>query len=903
MSRDIVLFFSRIEIVFIAVCAHLLIQASDAEAASERRSALIVAVDDYRLVRPLENAHNDARALEQALKALGFRVTLEENRDLRRIRRALEDFVEDGAGSDVALIFFAGHGVEIAGENRLLPTDANPATLESLKSTSLPLEEVRAAVNAVAPIGLIIVDACRTDPFGAGQKDRGTSRGVAGWDPAVLEVVHSGFGRVGKSENTLFAFSTSPGETALDGDTGNSPFSEALAKYIGTDGLEIRSVLTLVQQQVYDETHGRQLPYIESGLPKLFFARSSGGMLPERERLLLAMADITPARRALVEKIAFEKDVPLAPLFAALLTSGNKEPTDDELSAALNASADAFLKVRTELTSLAASDPDVAALRNVAERQLDLGAFDAARDALNKAAELDSKSRLSLKERLTERTVSEANTYYIIGGSEAARGRLTDALAAYRTAAALYDELQETGFDTDGTRGLLRALSAIATTELVRGGLSDAFDATNRLLTIVEAGAKQEPRSAFWQGKIGLAHALLGDLWTQLGSTSNAVKEFEAARTYGKAALVLDTANVEAVLATTDILAKLGRVKSASSDLPGALADLTEQLAVLKRLSPEMQALPALQHRMSSLYIEIGDLDMRLLQYETASSAYKAALIIRKSALDVNPTSRDARFEYGAALERTGDVYAATGEFDLAEKAYRSRHHIIISLVAENPEQTEIRRDLSVSYEKLGDFAYSRGHLDGAAENYRASLNVMNDMLSVQPENPTWRYEAALMKRKIADVLLAQREFTNALSEIGSAISIIEALVAKEPTNMAWQSELATAYNRSAAAYIELGQADSARLAYLKCLAIVQALADAFPSDPRQLWNLSLAHRLVAKMGDEPLQHLHAAVSILHKLETEGLLPQDSKGAASEAQKELDAVVRLLPGKTPAAGK
>ena len=88
-------------------------------ASAERRVALVMGDDDYRTIRKLDNAINDARTLEETLKKLGFDVFLEPDRDLRRMRRALDDFREDAKGADVALVFFAGHGVEISGENRL----------------------------------------------------------------------------------------------------------------------------------------------------------------------------------------------------------------------------------------------------------------------------------------------------------------------------------------------------------------------------------------------------------------------------------------------------------------------------------------------------------------------------------------------------------------------------------------------------------------------------------------------------------------------------------------------------------------------------------------------------------------------------------------------------------------
>lgn len=144
-------------------------------ASAERRMALVIGEDDYRSVRKLDNAVADAQSIKATLEKLGFTVTLETDRNLKRLRRALDDFEDDADGADVALVYYAGHGVEIAGENRLLPTDADASSLEALKATTLPLEDVRATVAQVSKVGLIILDACRNDPFGTGDAKAGAT--------------------------------------------------------------------------------------------------------------------------------------------------------------------------------------------------------------------------------------------------------------------------------------------------------------------------------------------------------------------------------------------------------------------------------------------------------------------------------------------------------------------------------------------------------------------------------------------------------------------------------------------------------------------------------------------------------------------------------------------------------
>ena len=134
-------------------------------ALAERRVALVLAAEDYTSVRALDNPVNDARAMEAMLEGLGFEVWLETDRDLKRMRRALEDFRQDATGADVALVFFAGHGVALQGVNYLLPTDADPSSSATLAESSLSLEEVQ---QVLAEAGLRLADidgfACTVGP-------------------------------------------------------------------------------------------------------------------------------------------------------------------------------------------------------------------------------------------------------------------------------------------------------------------------------------------------------------------------------------------------------------------------------------------------------------------------------------------------------------------------------------------------------------------------------------------------------------------------------------------------------------------------------------------------------------------------------------------------------------------
>ena len=341
-------------------------------ALAEKRVALVLAAEDYSLIRPLTNPANDARAMEDLLEKLDFEVFVETDRDLRRMRRALDDFKEDAAGADVALLFFAGHGVALDGVNYLLPTDADGSSPEALAATALPLSEAQEVLRAVAPVAIVLLDACRDDPFAGGVADGRSAGALDDAEPVPAGTPTPGLGRIGRADGVVFAFAAAPNETASDGDEENSPFTAALVRHFSTAGVELKTALTLVQQDVYDRSRGKQLPYIESGLPKPIFFIDEG-VLPERDQLLIAMADLTPDLRAEVEALAAERGLPLAPLYAALLSADLGDQTPEERARLLLEAALGYEQFQTELQRFQSDDPRVADLRVKAEEQLTLG--------------------------------------------------------------------------------------------------------------------------------------------------------------------------------------------------------------------------------------------------------------------------------------------------------------------------------------------------------------------------------------------------------------------------------------------------------------------------------------------------------------------------------------------------
>jgi uncharacterized caspase-like protein len=850
---------------------------------AERRVALVMAANDYRSLRPLKNAVNDGRAVEAALKALDFDVISETDRDLRRMRRALEDFREDAAGADVAVVYFAGHGVEIGGENRLLPVDADASSLDALKATSLPLEEIRAAIGAVSRIGLILLDACRNDPFGI---ETVQGRGAVVLKADVAASVHPGLGRMGRAENVLFAFAAAPGETAADGNDGHSPFSAALSKYLATDGLEIRSVLTLVQQEVYDRSAGRQLPYVESGLPRLFFAATAKEELPERERLLLAMADVTPELRAEVEQIATDADMPLAPLYGALIGSNAAELGQAERSAKLQEAAAAFVKVREELRTLGATDPKVAELRAEAEAQLAEGAFDAAREKLAEAAEIDSRSRQALEGNIAERALSEADTRYISAGAARAELKYRLAIEDFEKALVLFDRVGEVSLTEAQDARRAETLQSLGSLYTTVGDIASARDALERFVTALTRRSEAAQGDADAQHAVAVAYTSLGTAQFTQGSLQEAFASYDAAH----AILVKLTAQEERPewLGTLALVHdKAAEIRLAGGYLSDAAAASAEALKIKQKLVEQAPHDDALKRSLTVTYDMAGDLSRQAGNLADARAAYEASLEIRRALAASYPDDAEAQRDLSISHDNVGDLLRLENQFEAALVAYRAGQAIVERLAKRDPNEANNLRDLALSESKIGNVQRDMDRLDAALESYRTALDITEQLARSDPNNSNWQRDLSIAIEKVADIQRRLGDERTALDGYQRSFDIMSRLVRSDPSNADWLRDISITLGEIG--YLKRRARDFSGAAEVlsESLNIRLQLTAAQPDN--MLWqrDLMLAYNDFAYVSDDPGRDLRNAIAVAEKLDRAGLLSAGDRKMLDQMRRQL----------------
>jgi len=208
---------------------------------ADKRVALVIGNSAYQKVAKLSNPANDASAVTAMLKAAGFdAVESKLNVSGNDLRRTLREFAAKARDADVAVVYYAGHGIELDGINYLIPVDAALETDGDVLDETVPLERVLFAVEPARQLRLVILDACRDNPFSKTMKrtmaSRAIGRGLAKVEPT--------------SSNTMIAFAAKAGSTASDGDSKNSPYAAALIDHLPKPGLDLRRAFGFVRDDV-----------------------------------------------------------------------------------------------------------------------------------------------------------------------------------------------------------------------------------------------------------------------------------------------------------------------------------------------------------------------------------------------------------------------------------------------------------------------------------------------------------------------------------------------------------------------------------------------------------------------------------------------------------------------------
>ncbi len=219
---------------------------------NERRVALIIGNSRYQHVSFLPNPGNDAELLASTLRSTGFQsVTVKNNLTREQTIRALREFARTADSADWAVVYFSGHGIEFGGVNYLIPVDAQLKIDRDIEFEAVDVGKVINAIEGAKKLRLVILDACRNNPFASQMRRSVATRSIG-----------RGLARVEPEAGTLIVYAAKHGEVALDGDSTNSPFAESLVKRIQQKpAIEMRRLFDYVRDDVMATTQRRQQPF------------------------------------------------------------------------------------------------------------------------------------------------------------------------------------------------------------------------------------------------------------------------------------------------------------------------------------------------------------------------------------------------------------------------------------------------------------------------------------------------------------------------------------------------------------------------------------------------------------------------------------------------------------------
>ena len=610
--------------------------------------ALVIGQSEYEHISPLPNPANDAREMVKLLTDLGFDARSVTDRDASRLRRDLERFAEDAEEADVAFLYYSGHGIEAGGENWLLPVDIDESSLDSAAETMVPLSDVIEKLKASVPVTIVLLDACRTNPFPAGTTIRTAP------DAAPAPVGESGLtvvrgatslrdARPAAADNlgTVIGFAAEPGLPALDGAPGgNSPYATALLRHLAAmQGAEFGQVMRMVTEEVYLSTRTQQRPWVNESLRRqLYFGVAvdepegdDALITGERRQLLLTIAELPDINRAQVEQVALRDGVPLDALYGILraLDETATPPSDpSEMERMLEAQAERLRKMLSERDALRTDDPEIARLSEAADRAIAEGAIQTARVFMDRAVARVEETQQDvdeLEDLLRQKRIADAGVYAKRADAMTLSFDLRAAAADYGRAFDLVDKWDEKlawnykNMQAEALRG-----HGEATGE--RAALDEALEAYDAILRMLPS----EDRSEWW------------------AITRN---------------------NMAAVLN------EIGERSEGTDELFEALAMFEESMAVFAQLGDDVNW-SAAQNNIGNIYLALGMREADSARLEQAVEAHRAALAKRdreKAPYDWANSHNNIALATFTLGERRGDAAL----FEEAEANYRAALEVL----------------------------------------------------------------------------------------------------------------------------------------------------------------------------------------------------------------------------------
>ena len=603
--------------------------------------ALIIGQSEYKSLAPLPNPVADAKAMEDLLARLGFETDIATDENARKLHRTVDGFIDDAEGADVALLYYSGHAIEAGGVNYLIPVDADLGGLDDADKALVSLQDVLEQLRGKARITILLLDACRSNPF---PKDALVRREA---DAVGQPIVPSGLGaprgavavEASASPDSIgevIGFAAEPGHAALDGAQGtNSPYAAALLRHLGANaGYDFGQVMTMVTEEVYLATGTRQRPWTNASLRSfLTFGGAADEASPdealltgERRKLLLAIAATPKDMRAAVEGLARDQSLPLDPLYGMLKElQVDTSAGPDDLDKQLRTGAENLKKLLAEKVTPLRKDPELVRLAGLADRAQAEGALALAKDYRAKASARADELDKTLDQREAEVDADRIE----LGGTYADEAKTAVLAFDFQLAAAKYAKAYEQVEGRDDGLAFTYKIgeaNALANHGIYRGD-KEALTKSLPIFDAAIASADQNGNRDNWamgQNDLGGAFRALSEHETDTGSLTKAIVSYNSALT------VLTREHDQRHWAMIqnnlgNALFDLGRRVTSDENIHEAIKAYEASLAVISREQTPLEW-AMVQSNLGNAYYALAEGETETASLVVAIAAYRAVL-------------------------------------------------------------------------------------------------------------------------------------------------------------------------------------------------------------------------------------------------------------------------------------
>lgn len=786
--------------------------ASAAEERPLRGVALVIGNGDYEHLADLPNPANDARAIDDLLADLGFDTSVSSDRDGKRLRRDLERFAEDAEGADVAILYYSGHGIEAAGENWLVPVDADLSSLRAAGEKLVPLtdlvEEVRAGVSVV----IVMLDACRSNPFPAdallqtrpgAPAQQVTAAGLGRPRGAVTLAAPDAGGDA--TLGTVIGFAAEPGSVALDGAPGsNSPYAAALLKHLGAGGAAFSDIMTMVTEEVYLETGGRQRPWTNVSLRRLLYfgrpveqpADDDARLTGARRELLLTIAATPGEMRGFVEALAAEDELPLDQLYGMLKELDvDTDAGPEQLEQQLRSGAENLKRFMAERVMPARTDPELVRLSGLADRAQDEGAIGLAKHYREKASARAQALASDLDDREDELRADRLQ----LAATFAEHAETAILAFDQLTAARQFEAAARQAGRWDPTLALdyaVRAADALTDFGRFKGDRAALEQAVGRYDSLLSADRRGPMEWAAIQNNLGNALRALGEL-------ESGTERLEAAVDAYRSALQRHT-RTDSPLKWAATQNNLGNALSDLGEREGGTARLDEAIAAYRAALEETprERLPfdwaATQNNLGTALRLLGRRESGTGSLELAATAFRSTLQVY--------TRERFPLRWATTQTNLGNVLRLLGEREGSRERFRQAAALFRAALEERPRK-DVPLDWAATQHSLGAVLLALGQAEGDTATLVEATAAFNAALKEYTRDRA-PLEWGKIKHNLATALQAIGEREDSTARLAEAVDAYKAAL-EERTRARAPLEWAMTQNNLGTVLLTLGERES----------------------------------------------------------------------------------------------